>query len=286
MILDSGAKFIRLVGKLGPGPGELQYPAILLARGDSLVIGDMRGDAGLFDAAGQFVRTIAPRITSLGDLLVMRGDTLLLTEPLYTEARFGLPLHVIAPTGDTVRSFGAEDRSFDSSVPLRMYRHLAAESDSTFWVARIDRYELQRWHINGSLLHNLRPTRTWFPPMEREWDGTTAVAYPTILKSIYVHPTGGIYVLLERARSDFAPTGKRTFDEEEKTKSLTDRLTYMEQVVEVIDGTTGGLKATFVNKEGYLLQFVEDGRLVGVTAGPDGSEWPIIYRVVAGPTNH
>lgn len=280
MVLDSNARFVRTMGRRGPGPGEFQAVSMMYPKADSLVIGDRRGSVSLFGPDGSYFRTLPVTITSTSQVLCLRGDTLLVPEPVMTEARFGYPMQIVSPNGDTAKSIGTEDRSFDRRFVTQLYRKVAPIDDSTFWVARLDQYHLERWHMNGTLLQTIDQQRSWFPRLQADWDGTNAKPYPTMTRQLHEDHDGHLLVLIERANPDFKPTGVRPSQEGSgKAESLTSRLRYLEQVIEVLDASTGTLLGTIVSHGTYLLNFVDDGRLIGIRSNEDGSEFPVILRV-------
>lgn len=285
MVLDSTAGFVRTLGRRGEGPGEITDVANLYPRGDSIVVGDQRRATLLFDPQGNFVRMLPRTVAWIGQVFTLRGDTVLVAEPISTESRFGLPLHLMAPTGDTI-SFGSDDRSFDMRRMMAMVRVVTPETDSTFWVGRADRYELQRWHMNGRLLSTLGPSRDWFPPQTKDWDGSNSSPMPTRIKNLHWDGKGHLFVMMERARADRPDQPDNGGREPTRASSLTERLTFMEQVIEVIDVSTGELLGAMQVPGTYLMNFVDDGRLVGLKDGRNGEELPVVYRVVYPKTMH
>jgi hypothetical protein len=85
---------------------------------------------------------------------------------------------------------------------------------------------------------------------------------------------------MERARADRPDEPDRGGRESSKPSSLVDRLAFMEQIIEVLDPRTGALLGTMQLPGKYLINFVDDGRLVALQAGPNGEELPVVYRVV------
>ncbi|MDZ4259243.1 MAG: hypothetical protein U0974_14060 [Gemmatimonadales bacterium] len=285
MVLDSSANLVRTLGARGEGPGEFNYVAQLYPKGDSVVVGDLRGTAALFAADGRFVRALASSINVIGQVVLLRGDTLLVPMSIMNEERFGLPLHLMAPNGDTVRSFGAEDRSYNPRLTVAAYRIVAPQTDSTFWVARIDRYQIERWHINGQLLQEITLERSWFSPRTEDWDGSQSERPPSRIKQIHQDRDGHLMVLLERARADWQPErGAVKGQEPSGPSSLPEQMRYFEHLIEILDPTNGTLLATVSGGDTYLMNFVDDDRLVGIQSGPDGEEWPTIYRVTHAAT--
>lgn len=284
MILDSTGTLLRTIGRLGEGPGEFPSVSILYPVAYSLVVGGPNGGASLFSPEGAFVRSLRTRLLSTGHVLRLRGDTMVVPEPAMSGTRFGLPLQLIAPTGDTVRSFGSEDRSFNPRLQTRLYRTIAPATDSTLWVARLDQYVIERWHMNGTLLQTITGDRSWFPPMERDWDGTGSRRYQTSIAKIHADDDGHLFVLIARARPDFESTGTTGNRESTEPVVLMDRLAYLEHVIEVLDARTGLLLDTIEHRGDYLLSFLDDGRVFAMAPGADGREMPRTYRIQH-PTN-
>jgi hypothetical protein len=280
MVIDSSANFVRTLGSPGEGPGEFRYVSQLYPKGDSVVVGDLRGAAALFGPDGQFIRAFGSPINVIGQVLLLRGDTLLVPASIMNEERFGLPLHLMAPSGDTTLSFGAEDRSINPRLTIAGYRVVAPQTDSTFWVGRIERYVLERWHISGQRLQVVAPERPWFIVRTEDWDGTQRVRPPSRVKQVHDDGSGHLYVLLERARADWSPEEQEhTHGESSVPNSLVGQMRFFEHVIEVLDAATGELLATLSAGDTYLMNFVDDGRVVGIHAGPDGEEWPVVFRV-------
>lgn len=281
MVMDSSGNFIRTLGRRGEGPGEFQYVSQIYPKADSVVVTDIRGAAALFDGSGRFVRAFGAPRNAITQVILLRGDTLLLPAAISTEERFGLPLHLIAPTGDTARSFGADDRTINPKLAIANHRVVAPQSDTTFWVARIDRYEIERWHINGTRLQVLQAKRPWFVARTQDWDGTFQTTPPSRVKQIHQARSGHLFVVLERARADWSPTpDSDSRRESSEGNSLIAQMKQFEHVVEVLEPESGALLASIPSEGTYLINFVDDDRLLGLVAGPDGEELLVIFRVV------
>lgn len=280
MVLDSTAHLVRLLGSRGPGPGEFEAVSQVIPKADSVVLGDMRGELSLFGPQGDFVRTLPLTVTTIGQTILLRGDTLLLAEPIFSGDRAGQPLHLLAPTGDTVRSFGSTDRSVDRRVMSRLVRHVAPATDSTIWVARHDRYQIERWHMDGTLIETLTPERDWFPPLDADWDGGTSKPYPTVLRDVHQDQGGHLVVILERARKGSPTMPNAGGRESGITTSLVERLAYVEQVIEVLDADTGALIATTPGpSDVFLMRSLDDDRIVGIGTDSSGRDLPVVYRL-------
>lgn len=134
--------------------------------------------------------------------------------------------------------------------------------------------------MNGQLLQTLNLERSWFPPLTEDWDGKVSKPYPTMLKAIHQDRDGHLIVILERARPGFLSPATVPDREPTEPSSLTDHLEFMEQVIEVLDPSTGSLLGTVENRDTYLLYPLEDDRIVAIGSTADGAEFPIVYRLV------
>ncbi len=197
-----------------------------------------------------------------------------------TPQRFGLPLHVVAPDCTIVRSFGSEDRTVDPKFSKALLRPLAQENDTSFWVARPDRYVLELWSITGRKLKELAIEREWYEPMTMDGRGYGVDRPGSIVMSLHRTRAGYLTVLLQRARSDWKQRDMHNASAEKRYFALADWLEYVEQIVEVVDTASGKLVGSTSNTTGdYLLRFLSDGRLFGTRAKEDGLQVPVFWRV-------
>ncbi len=289
IVADSSGKFERTLGRKGKGPGEFARPTFVLPKGDSVIVGDVDGRVSLFASNGQYVRSLPILIPNAPIVLRLRGDTLLVAQPGRTPEDFGLPLHLVPPDGTPAHSFGADDRSVDPARQFAQWRWVANESDSTFWVARADRYTIERWNSRAQRETTFTLTRKWFPPMQRS-AGTEGVERPsTRLMGVHQDRHGHLVVLLERARSDWAPNAAAEAASKSQKESSTQYLPthhmqYVEQVIEILDSRTTALLGSVVNDSKYLImQFLDDDRLFGLREGKDGRQLPILWRLDHAP---
>lgn len=280
-VLDSLGNVLTVLGRPGRGPGEFTAPAVGTIRADSIIISDFNSGLMLFDPAGNFVRSLPYRVMGAHALLLMRGDTLLLVQPLRTPDRFGLPFHILPPGEGAVRSFGSDDRSVSPDFVLRERRVVAGETDSTFWSARRDRYTLERWHINGTRIAVIEPDRSWFPPMSKDPGPLDQERPSTTITSLVLDSHGHLLVLLQRARDDWRPSGGQQSHVEPGTGSvLSDRLQHIEQLIEVLDTATGSLVKTIRNhSDTYLVRLLTDGRVISLGTGPYDRQIATVWRV-------
>ncbi|MDX2261096.1 MAG: hypothetical protein SFU84_05295 [Gemmatimonadales bacterium] len=272
--LDEALRVVGVVGGAGPGPGEYKRPQVLLTRGDSLLVGTERGTTLVFDSERRHIGDLALPTRVSGTLRPMRGDTLLLVGPIQTTERFGYPLHVISPTGDTVRSFGTEDRTFSPEDVMQLYRHTATVGDSVVWTSRVSDYKLELWRLDGERHKSFAPETPWFRPWNGQQTAVDSVLPQTRVQGIGVINHDELIVLLDRPRPDWRALGDQNQPHQPRAYSIGQTRLYVEQVLQRVDTATGAVTAESVltPQDVYWLRFLHDGRLVGLRITENGDE--------------
>ncbi len=275
---SASGEVIQTIGATGEGPGEYRSVNLLLRRGDSLMAQHpVSGRVNVYGSDGTFSHWFDADVPiQMGDVLVLRGDTMVFAEPLMLPDVIGLPLHLLAPGGARVRSFGAEDRSVDPDFIMPQLRLLAPESDSSFWVARRDRYRIELWNTAGELERLIEPDRPWFPPMTAYAVDPTSARPTTQMTGISRDAHGHLVVVLVRSPEDWKPTKSGTTGPGDPLSSMAP----YEVVLEVLDGETGSLLASHVPK-GIITfgRFLDDGLLQGYGDAGDGVPSLILWRI-------
>lgn len=165
-VYDTLGQLERTIGRRGAGPGE--YGFIMRAevsRGDSLLVLDvMNSRLTVLSPTYTAVRSIPMRgrYTRAFRLL---GDSILVHGEVRTPAAAGFPLHVIAPNGDIIRSFGSLSPELRRDRPQRHLRHVALTEEGA-WTARLDEYRLELWSLTGTLVRSVLREADWF----KAWD--------------------------------------------------------------------------------------------------------------------
>ncbi len=271
--VDSQGRLVRTIGGIGDGPGEYRFLQFLMVKEDSLVVQSAWKPFMVYGPGGGYVRSLRTDVGMMGTGrgLAMRGDTLVLAQDLDGPGTPGEPLHLLAPNGQVVRSFGSRgepvpDRKAD---PFAMLREVMAESDSSFWVARRDRYVLELWHINGTLERVLAPTRDWFPTMAGSPGDPLEVRPPTSLVSIGRDAHGHIVVVMARAAADWKPEPRKPVDGTRPpvvdSRVLARQQSKFEWVIEVLDPETGTLLASTTQDHTFHhARYLVNGLVYGI----------------------
>lgn len=286
LVLDSAGELKGSVGRLGDGPGEFRLARSAYLKGDSLVLAvSGREGLDLFDPTFAFVRRIPMPIRGISQMLLLRGDTMIVPFPLNDVRSYGLPFHVVSPTGQILRSFGAVDRTVTPDFALRRLRVVAPHSDSAFWAARYDSLRIELWGIDGKLVTTLVPDLKWYVPLDHDpaaWDieppPTTLIAFAwdggDRLTCLFQRPVATWQANPARrdATTDGEPEGPRL--------PMASYPQYAEQLIVVLDATTGSVISEHTLPHGSILAgFMGPDLLFGVRPDPDGVLRPVVLQL-------
>jgi hypothetical protein len=86
----------------------------------------------------------------------MLGDHFVMNSTIPTPDRAGLPLHLISPEGQVIRSFGSISGAYRSDIPLHDRRQLTPAGSRAVWSAWALQYVIERWSEGGSLERTLQ----------------------------------------------------------------------------------------------------------------------------------
>lgn len=282
-VIDTTGAVVRLIGGIGDGPGEYRGVRWLLRRGDSLLVGTTKGNIFAYTTGGVYIGEVPLRMRLSGYLAPLRGDTLMVAEPIYTKDRFGYPLHVMTLSGDTLRSFGVADRRFDAASvkgdAARLFRSVAPATDSTFWAVAPFTYRIEEWSAAGVLIREAQAERAWLLPGAGEMSSAQLIGgvlpAPRV-RGIQRSSGGKLLALTERPRSAESDPAPQHLG----STGFSGRLTELVQEIELVDPSTGTLLWSSTNPgPAYLMGFLGPDLLWGITTDPDGREQPVVYRL-------
>lgn len=277
---DSTGQVVGFFGPKGTGPNELAYVGPMMPKGDSLMIMDFSGSRiAVVAPTGKIVRTITMESLSGQYALRLRGDSILQVTTVGTEAGFGYPLHLSGPGGPIVRSFGTEDRTVDPANAAAKLRIPIAETDSTFWVAHFSSYVLERWHINGTMLQRLEPTREWFPSAELNPATPEQIPQRPSVVTAGMLDDGRLAVVLFRPQADVKPFPAESLAHNASAATPQRILGTKNMVLEILDPKTGALLGSRPIDRDVIRGSMPHGRLFGIRQFPDGSQHAVIWQI-------
>jgi hypothetical protein len=154
------------IGRQGRGPGEFQtITELMIGAGDTVYVVDYRSNGiSMFNPDGEFVRTHtfdAP----FNELLELQPGRLV-GNP--SSGLWGQPGPVVVRIRDGSSTALGGTATSTQTRPLARVRQLARESDTTFWVAHADEYQIELWDTTGRVLRRFRGEPEWFTETQPE----------------------------------------------------------------------------------------------------------------------
>jgi hypothetical protein len=157
-VYDTLGRQTSTIGRRGGGPGEFERNAgaLVIGRGDTLFVQQGR-TLSAFAPNGKFVRQIALPGGIFGNALGLGDGNFIIPTPISTPARVGLPLHLLSPTGEVVRSFGAVIADYDESCMSCAARRIArSRTPGNLWSARTETYAIEEWTTAGKRVQSIQ----------------------------------------------------------------------------------------------------------------------------------
>jgi hypothetical protein len=275
----------RFAGTLRPeAPGDtlpLSIGLVSVSPGDTVhLVDDLRGLHLVLDPAGRVVRRHTPTPLRPASMrLLLPGGGAVGTGSVPTRENVGYPLHLLAPDGAVVRSFGAD---VPEDVPGRSMdlRKLARAGDDAVWAGHLTRYRIERWSLGGARQAALVREVPWFPAYtSMRW--VPGEAPHPILMALREDAEGRLWSVvrvadarLRDARPVVADSARRDpaapYDPEELYDTM----------VEVIDPTCGRvlLSRRF---PGLLAGFLGGDRMISWSDRPGGHPRVTVWRIDA-----
>ena len=157
--------FQEVIGRQGEGPGEYVSPELMGGSADDLTILDVASHRFTTIRNGE-VATISMSFASKEHALLPDGRHLY-NAIVFEPDRIGHPLHVYDPESRRItRSFGDEGVRVDRSSRSHnaMHRPVAVAADGHIWAARVNRYQIDKWNLDGDLVARIERDAPWFHP--------------------------------------------------------------------------------------------------------------------------
>jgi 6-bladed beta-propeller len=167
LVFDSQGRFLRELGRLGPGPGEfLMARYLVVGESDSVYVTDAQaGRLSVFTPQLVLARSASDvGVARAMSFEVLRDGSIGVATDVLTRERIGFPLHLYKPGLEFLKSFGADTPAFDPRHPLLSRRRLSRSRDGGLWSARATEYVIDRFDSNGIKTLRLVRQAPWFPP--------------------------------------------------------------------------------------------------------------------------
>ena len=288
LVFDSTGVQVDLIGRRGQGPGEFEWiipPAV--GSGDSLLVWDgvLRRTA-VYSPTLEFVRDYR---FPFPPVYVFEDGSILVNQNIPDPDHIGYPLHVLAPDGEILRSFGQDPPEFRADRAAAYSRALAVTGEGQIWTSPGQWLELELWDPWTG--ERIRELSTEWPEFRIDESGGRE-ADPrryrpsTRVGGLLHEPEGVLWVVLRAAAPDWeADYGP---DEPIPRRGITsdERERFYEWIVLAVDDASGEVlgEARFPHSLRVPPAsdfFMSDGRVVGehveveiwepVLVPPDGS---------------
>jgi hypothetical protein len=282
-LFDASGRFLRLIGRIGRGPGEFRNPHYAAPLpGDSMLILDAElNRATVVGPDLQFRRSILlPH--PISEVIADRWPNAVASAQSYTGDHAGWPLHHVsfssAPAVLT-KSFGVA-REPRGAVPTPIRQLLSASRNGTFWASELARYRVAKWRLDGTREMVLERQPDWFRGVSRLGMGTPSTPPPPLIRAISWDVADNVWVAALVARPNWQqawgglpalPRGQ-----EIRPAVAPSPQSLRHTLVEVLNPASRRVVARRVIDD-YFIQGLPDARFVGYTEARDGTP---LLRVV------
>ena len=251
MVFDPSGKLVRVAGRRGNGPGEFEIPgswAVGLA--DSIFV-RQRGRIDVFAPDLRFVRSfpLTEPVRGINSLTQLGDGSIVGQWPSPGQSDF---LHVMSPTGQHRRSFGATRLPAGRCANCQSRIVRRGPGGTEFIATDPGDFGVEVWTVMGALLRNFRVQSSWFPSGRREPSLAGSPPLPSIVGAT-IDSQGVLWVAGSVPNSEWKPpAGIISFGRGRATTitgnrpGVTESVDYsgVTAVIEAVDLATGASLAT------------------------------------------
>lgn len=276
-VYDPDGRFLRSIGRAGPGPGEFSYvSAVVVDKADSVHAFGLRYD--LFRPDGRLGRSKVVLEGARVWNAFLVGDSAILVQAMpQTPALAGIPLHLVDRNGGLRRSFGLMP---DEPVRVNFWtrwRPTTVSPRGEVWLGMVNRYRLELWSLSGQRLRVLERKTSWFEPWQNHSGDVARDRPPPRLLSLRADADGLLWVLIQIADANYKPLYPPD-GREHPMYDVRDEARISDTVLEVIDPRTARVIAT-QRFDGALNWFFADGLVSEVNQNDTDDTEIRVYRV-------
>jgi hypothetical protein len=237
---DQNGKFVRAIGKRGAGPQEFDEVTWVDFDRQNQMYAIDRGNRriAILDTARKVVSSIPLRINPY-NFMALRDGRIFVTANGSDPKKRGVPLHEIDRNGAVIRSFGDPERELDPRQPQRHWRALGLGSNNTIWVARADRYQIERYSDQGVLSKVFVSTPSWYQPWQRPAGSLSERRPFPRMNMVREDARGRLWTFTVVADSDWKPRPKPPAGKELMLPTVRERHALEDSIVEVLDPVAG-----------------------------------------------
>ena len=253
--------FLRRIGGVGSGPGELEHVTSLVVVGDGLfsILDRRRGMILTFDWTGALRQETRPQgwfprgiqtIHVGGSMAVHHAN-------IRTPDLVGYPLHLVnLQSGHVEESFGSLTGEYDLQSDFNQV--IARGPRGAVWLAEQYAYKIALWESN-KLLHSLQRDVEWFPELPMAEVGHGWGEEPSTLIAAIAADDSLLWIAIGIADEQW-----------EKVAEYRDRALSYDTIIEVVDWKRGRVVGT-ERFDGDYFHWVEPGLLGRLVVTSEGS---------------
>lgn len=280
-VYDESGMHIRTFGRSGSGPGEFLHIR-------STVCG-VDGKLRVFDAGNARISILSEdgslesshplEIGFLEGAVPMSGGWTAVNTTIRSDGAVGHPIHIVAPAGEIQQSMGRTGSGPYTRDVVKDKRILASAGEQHLWAAHMNRYRIDLWSTDGSLLKTIERSGTWFEPWEGIDPGEPFFARPKPrILSMFEDSTGNLWTSLLVPSDDWEPSprGSSLFGPGGPTVAALEPK--WDSVIEVIDLESGRLRYA-ARLQGLAFQFIGSGLAYRPREAPDGTHYLQVVRM-------
>lgn len=248
-VYDSAGTLINLLGSPGTGPGEfIRAEHLTVSQGDSLyVVDNRRARITVLDPDFAVVRSVPINASAQVRAIVPLADgRVVVSQDVPSPDLAGLPLHTVGVDGVRAVSYGIDAPEIDpGSLGSISYRRVAlSPGDSAVWVAPYDRYDLQKWGVQGNRMSAFyRPMNALLMRQGRADLRTGGLLYA--MSGVAVDSIGRVWSLVSIRMKNPPPLIKAdTTGGEQRPMRRIVQPRRSDSMIDILDPGTGQLVAT------------------------------------------
>jgi hypothetical protein len=272
-VYDARGRFLRTIGRSGEGPGEYKgISKVIPITDDSLLVLDqVLARQTVLDPEYRLVRTSTLPVGPEHESVRMPDGSLVVSVPIFTPDRIGLPLHRIVQDGTIARSFGSETGLFRPDVPWLDRRAISGHDSVSVWSAYHTQYVIEQYAVrSGALLRRIVREADWFPPNLRPLTKGQDPDQPQpFLARVHEGTDGLLWILVSvpdpNWREAIRPRGRQA----PRHPSVRNEDGYKDYIIEVLEPETGRLLAS--HRFDRRVNLFGPGLVGAVTVADDGA---------------
>lgn len=280
-VFDSTGRFLRTIGRFGPGPNEYnEVVAIVVGPGDTLFLFDrINARMTVIGPDYMLVRT-APIPSSVASAAITAQGLIVISASINDRDRVGFPLHVFDKLGEYKAPSGAVVPSLRPRDMYYLARRVAASHDGGVWAAPFTySYEISKWTVDGKLARTLVREVAWFRPVDSAWAATPTVPPMSFTRAVIEDSLGLLWTAIEvpdRSWKDGLVEDRMRNGKMAYKPGIVSKL--LDGVVEVIDPRAGRLLGS-VRFDDPVWHIMQGGMVVSAREDDDGILRLQVWRV-------